>query len=166
MKVGGKVCIFVDMILTFLHSVEFHVICIVVAAAIISLFIRPAKHGEVVQHLLAMHLSADGNDTPSIELTVNEDLTVTLVRYGLTGVCSDGAVSLVVTVVGTDITIEERITAGHYQLEPMQSATVSLDFLRPKLYHLRYNGENGGTLFAATPLRIRPGIHIVRPLTF
>ncbi len=153
------------MLLTFLHSIEFYVICIVVAAAVVSLFLRPASHGESVQHLLASRLCADGDETPSIELTVNEDLTVTLVRHGLTGVCSDGAVSLVVNVAGTDISIEERITDGHYNLEPMQSAVFTLDFLRPSLYHLRYSSESAGSLFAATPLRIRPGIHIVRPLS-
>lgn len=152
------------MLLTFLHSIEFYVICVVVAAAVVALFMRPASHGESVQHLLASRLSADGDEVPSIELTVNEDLTVTLIRHGLNRVCSDGAVSLVVNVTGTDIAIEERVTSGHYNLDPMQSAIFSLDFLRPALYHLRYNSESEGSLFAATPLRIRPGIHIVRPL--
>ena len=152
------------MLLTFLHSIEFYVICIVVAAAVVALFLRPASQGESVQHLLASRLSAEGDETPSIELIVNDDLTVTLVRHGLNGVCSDGAVSLVVNVAGTDISIDERITSGHYHLEPMRSAVFSLDFLRPALYHLRYISESEGSLFAATPLRIRPGIHIVRPL--
>lgn len=116
------------------------------------------------------HLSADGDDgsddTPSIELLVEQDGSVTLTRHGLYGlVHASGALSLVVNVAGFDISVEERLTPGRPAAdvpEPVE-ARFTLDFLGAERYHLRYYSEATGGL-AVTPLHVRPGIHIVKPL--
>lgn len=151
-------------------SIEFYVIAAVVAAAVVGLCVRPSSKGEAVTRLLAGRLFAGGDDgsddTPSIELLVEQDGSVTLTRHGLYGlVHASGALSLVVNVAGFDISVEERLTPGRPASdvpEPVE-ARFTLDFLGAERYHLRYYSEATGGL-AVTPLHVRPGIHIVKPL--
>lgn len=153
-----------------LDSIEFYVIAAVVAAAVVGLCVRPSSKGEAVTRLLAGILSAgddDGSDaTPSIELLVEQDGSVTLTRRGLYGmVHASGAMSLVVNVAGFDISVEERLTPGRPVADVPEPAEAhfTLDFLGAERYHLRYYSEATGGL-AVTPLHVRPGIHIVKPL--
>ncbi|MDE6587480.1 MAG: hypothetical protein K2K40_04010 [Paramuribaculum sp.] len=162
-----------------LDSIEFYVIAAVAASAVVGLCVRPSSKGEAVTRLLAGELSAatpapeeplstpkGAEATPAIELLVEPDGSVTLTRLGLDGmVHASGALSLVVNVAGFDISIEERLTPGRPVAdtpEPM-SARFTLDFLGAERYHLRYYSEATGGL-AVTPLHVRPGIHIVKPL--
>lgn len=151
-------------------SIEFYVIAAVVASAVVGLCVRPSSKGEAVTRLLAGELSPasdDGADsTPSIELLVEEDGSVTLTRRGLDGmVHASGALSLVVNVAGFDISVEERLTPGRPAADVPEPAEArfTLDFLGAERYHLRYYSEATGGL-AVTPLHVRPGIHIVKPL--
>lgn len=152
-------------------SIEFYVIAAVVASAVVGLCVRPSSKGEAVTRLLAGELSpADDNgtadSTPSIELLVEEDGSVTLTRRGLDGmVHASGALSLVVNVAGFDISVEERLTPGRPEADVPEPAEArfTLDFLGAERYHLRYYSEATGGL-AVTPLHVRPGIHIVKPL--
>lgn len=151
-------------------SIEFYVIAAVVASAVVGLCVRPSSKGEAVTRLLAGELSPardDGADsTPSIELLVEEDGSVTLTRRGLDGmVHASGALSLVVNVAGFDISVEERLTPGCPEADVPEPAEArfTLDFLGAERYHLRYYSEATGGL-AVTPLHVRPGIHIVKPL--
>lgn len=149
-------------------SVEFYVICAVVAAAVVAFSARPASRGPAAQHLLAGTLleAAPGSEParPSIELTVNPDLSVTLVRHGLAEVDMSGAVSLAVEVKGFDIDIRERATHGRGHGHEAAAALFTLDFLAPERYHLRYTAD-GAQETATGALNVRPGIHILRPLT-
>lgn len=86
-----------------------------------------------------------------------------LTRSGLAGLTSAGAVSLAVTVTGTDVAIEERITGATSPSEPVDTALFTLDFLRPGRYHVRYNSSSLG-LFSAFTLSVRPGASLTRPL--
>lgn len=151
-------------------SIEFYVIAAVVASAVVGLCVRPSSKGEAVTRLLAGELSPAGDDgadsTPSIELLVEEDGSVTLTRRGLDGmVHASGALSLVVNVAGFDISVEERLTPGRPEADVPEPAEArfTLDFLGAERYHLRYYSEATGGL-AVTPLHVRPGIHIVKPL--
>ena len=147
----------------FLGSVEFYVYATLVAAAIVAFLARPSSRGEARQHLLAGELSnasnrswSDSNSAqPAISLIVRDDGAVVLFRHGIEGVSSSGAVSLAITVIGFDITIEERIVPGNNLDDPIDTATFVLDFLAPDRYHLKYN-SSATSSFAATTLLVRP----------
>lgn len=147
----------------FLSSVEFYVYATLVAAAIVAFLARPSSRGEARQHLLAGELSnATGRNwgeiatvQPAISLIVRDDGAVVLFRHGIDGVSTSGAVSLAITVIGFDITIEERIVPGNDIDEPIDTATFVLDFLAPDRYHLKYNSSSTSR-FATTTLLVRP----------
>ena len=147
----------------FLSSVEFYVYATLVAAAIVAFLARPSSRGEARQHLLAGELSnasnrswSDSNSAqPAISLIVRDDGAVVLFRHGIEGVSSSGAVSLAITVIGFDITIEERIVPGNNLDDPIDTATFVLDFLAPDRYHLKYN-SSATSSFVATTLLVRP----------
>lgn len=147
----------------FLGSVEFYVYATLVAAAIVAFLARPSSRGEARQHLLAGKLSnasnrswSDSNSAqPAISLIVRDDGAVVLFRHGIEGVSSSGAVSLAITVIGFDITIEERIVPGNNLDDPIDTATFVLDFLAPDRYHLKYN-SSATSSFVATTLLVRP----------
>lgn len=147
----------------FLGSIEFYVYATLVAAAIVAFLARPSSRGEARQHLLAGELSNASNRSwsdnasvsPAISLIVRDDGAVVLFRHGIEGVTSSGAVSLAVTVIGFDITIEERIVPGNNLDDPIDTATFVLDFLAPDRYHLKYN-SSATSSFVATTLLVRP----------
>lgn len=147
-----------------LGSVEFYVYATVVAAAIVAYLARPSSRGEARQYLLAGELSNVSNRTwtdlptlpPSISIIVREDGAVVLFRHGVEGVSTSGAVSLAITVIGYDITIEERIVPGNNLDDPIDTATFVLDFLAPDRYHLKYN-SSATSRFATATLLVRPG---------
>lgn len=146
------------------ERVEFYVIAAFVAASVIAYFCRPASRGAAREFLLAGELEpATGTSTPSIELTCNEDGTVTLTRHGLQATGPDGAVSLAVNVIGFDIDIQERIVAGRWPATGLMQATFTLGFLARERYHLTYNSDSTN-LFMATPLHVRAGIHISKAM--
>lgn len=146
-----------------LGSIEFYVYATLVAAAIVAFLARPSSRGEARQHLLAGELSNASNRSwsdnasvsPAISLIVRDDGAVVLFRHGIEGVTSSGAVSLAVTVIGFDITIEERIVPGNNLDDPIDTATFVLDFLAPDRYHLKYN-SSATSSFVATTLLVRP----------
>lgn len=147
----------------FLGSIDFYVYATLVAAAIVAFLARPSARGEARQHLLAGELSnttkrswSDSNSVqPAISLIVRDDGAVVLFRHGIEGVSSSGAVSLAITVIGFDITIEERIVPGNNLDDPIDTATFVLDFLAPDRYHLKYNSSATSSFVAAT-LLVRP----------
>ena len=146
-----------------LGSVEFYIYATVVAAAIVAYLARPSSRGEVRQYLLAGELSNASNRAwtdlptlpPSISIIVRDDGAVVLFRHGVEGVSTSGAVSLAITVIGYDITIEERIVPGNNLDDPIDTATFVLDFLAPDRYHLKYN-SSATSRFATATLLVRP----------
>lgn len=146
-----------------LGSVEFYIYATVVAAAIVAYLARPSSRGEARQYLLAGELSNASNCAwtdlptlpPSISIIVRDDGAVVLFRHGLDGVSTSGAVSLAITVIGYDITIEERIVPGNNLDDPIDTATFVLDFLAPDRYHLKYN-SSATSRFATATLLVRP----------
>ena len=97
-------------------------------------------------------------------------------RQCLTGLTSDGAVSLAVKVTGFDVDIRERRVGARPQRdrswgdwddatytdapEP-DTATFTLDFLASERYHVTYRRDDE-TIDAAFRLHVRPGITVKR----
>lgn len=146
------------------QSVEFYVLALLVAAVIVAFAVKPSARGEAKQYLLASTLLRCDVATTEIELESMDDFTVRLVRRGVPDVTETGAVSLAVTVIGRDVTIEERIVFGRRQAEPVDTAVFVLDFLGCDRYHIVYKSEPTG-LLAATMFNNRPGYRVVKPLS-
>lgn len=150
---------------SFLTSTEFYVIASLAAAAIVGLCVKPQSRGEALEHLLAGNLCdlSDIDPASRLTLTCDSDGKILLTRHGLAGLTADGAVSLSVKRIGTEITIEERITPATTG-EPIDSALFTLDFIPPGRYHIRYNSESTG-LFSAFTMTVRPSSTLTRPLS-
>ena len=153
--------------MAFFSEVEFYVLAVLTAAAVVGLCVKPSAKGEARQYLLAGKLGDENPDgTPSIEIEVTDQGSVILTRRGLSGlVHPDGAVSLAVNVAEFDITIDERIVAGHSEaaVPEVTTARFTIDFLGRERYHLKSRSEALGVM-AATSLHVRPGIKISRKL--
>lgn len=150
----------------FYQSVEFYVIAFLVAAVILAFSMKPPKKGAARTFLLAGELLADGEESPSICLEAMESGYVKLLRTGVEGVNSNGAVSLAVRLEGFDVVIEERLVKGREDenATPVNSAEFLLDFFGRERYHIRYQSESTG-LFAVATLNNRPGYKVSKPLS-
>lgn len=147
------------------HTVEFYVIAVVIAAMIIGFIARPATRGEARQFLIAGELSYTGkHDIPAISIEVLDSGLVILRRHAVENMTTSSAVSIAITIIGWDISIEERLSNGYSTDQPIDLATFHIDFLATERYHLRYNSETTG-LFTATSINIRPGYSITKQLT-
>ena len=89
-------------------------------------------------------------------------MRVIITRRGVDCVANDGAVSLAVTTIGFDLTIEERITPGKGRPQPC-SAMFILTGFGAERYHIQYRNSHLG-LLAAFSLPVRQGVAINRPL--
>lgn len=154
-----------------LSGVEFYVVAVILAAAVIALCVRPSGRGEARVHMLAGILCSnadrptdhDSEPAPAVTLQCLDDGTVLLTRTGLGPLTDSGALSLVVTVTGLDIDIAEKLTAGKVGDTPVDTALFTLDFLAPERYHLRYHTDHTDRMAAFT-LHNRPGIAFTRQL--
>lgn len=145
------------ILLSIFQSVEFYVIAVVAAAAIVAFMSVRQAPGPVRTILLGSTLSTTGNTTPAIELECLDDGSVMLTRHGVAGVTEAGAVSAAITVKGFDVKIEERIVAGNPAYSPADTATFLLDFMGAEHYFISYVSQQAD-LFAAVTLHNRPGI--------
>ncbi len=149
-----------------INSVEFYVVAATVAAAVIALCSRPSSRGEARTHLLSGTLCDCEDANPNVQaldITCHEDRSVALTRRGLDGMTTSGAVSLAVTVIGFDITIEERIVTDLRPGQPINTALFTIDFLASERYHIRYNSETTSGFIAFT-LHNRPGMRVTKLL--
>lgn len=160
-------CTFVLMILAFvLSSVEMYVLLALLAAAVLALCMKPSKRGEAVTHMYAGTLCSLEElpiDKPYIDFQCLESGNVLLTRRGLQNLTDSGAVSLVVKVIGFDVTIEERVVYGRGEGESVNTALFTLDFMAAERYFIRYISEPTSTAASLT-LNNRPDMHISRPL--
>lgn len=157
-----------------LSSVEMYVMAAVAAAAVIALCVKPSSKGEARQYLLGGVLcdfdgdggvEASDDDSafgPTIIMECLDNGNVLLTRRGLSGMTDAGAVSLAISVVGYDVTIEERLVEKSGGL-PVNTALFTLDFLAPERYHIHYISEQTASASAFT-LHNRPGLHLSRTL--
>ncbi len=166
--------------MTFFHSTEFYIILFIAAAAIVAFAAIPHGHGAVREFLLGGRLIADDEPVsdallpsgrishPAIEVVCGDDGVVSLIRHGLAGVDTDGAVSAKVEVNGFNITVYERIAQGQRHTNvsttsdrfasPVSTAVFTLDFLASERYYLRYESELSSSS-ATLAFRNIPGYH-------
>lgn len=148
----------------FFSSIEFYVIAVIVAAAVIGLTARPASRGEARTWLLPASLkpATDPLPAPSITITCDDRYDLTIRR---TGLGATESLSLCVTMIGHDISIEEHAApalpgSGSGAME----AEVTLTFTGPTRYHLSYSAP-AMSLFTAVQFTARPGTNIHKDLT-
>lgn len=150
----------------FFHTTEFFVIAAVIAALIVGFMALPAKRGEARQFFVEalVGISDTPDSDPSITLICRDDGTVTLIRNGLHGVYTSGMVNLAITVVGYDVTIQERLVEGSDRDPMADQAVATLTMLARERYHIAYVSESISR-FASLTLNNRPGLRAVRQLT-
>lgn len=153
------------IVLSIFQTVEFYVLTVFVAAAIVGLAAMPSRRGAARQQLVAGTLTFDDAPSqPGIVAIVNDDLSLTIYRFGLENVAESGAYSLAVTFIGFDITIEERLTYGRPTGFEATGAHATITGLASERYHILYKSEATGRN-AAFSLNIRPGNRIDRLLS-
>lgn len=154
------------------QSVEFYVISVLFAAAVIAAAAKPSLKGAVRTYLYGGTLIDDGRgaegEEPSIVVSYSEEGHILhLERRGLTGVDFDmGAYSIAVNVAGFDVTIDERLTPGATRNgieNPATGAETDIDCLGPERYHFQYRSESLGRNCSFT-LTLRPGVELERKL--
>lgn len=146
-------------------SIEFYVVAVFIAAAVIGLAAMPRSKGEARTFLYAGELAPD--ITPSeagILAHVDNHGRLEIYRYGLEGISMAGAYSLAVKIIGFDVTIEERLTTGTRSAENAAIGFASIDCLGPERYHIQYRSEATGRS-AAFSINIRPGNEVKRLLS-
>lgn len=144
-------------------SAEFYVIAAVIAAAIVALAAIPSRRGAAVLTTYpGTIIDEDTLQQPAIDVEVDPDLRLIITRRGIDSVAADGAVSLAVTTIGFDLTIEERITPGKGRPQSC-SAMFILTGFGAERYHIQYRNSHLG-LLAAFSLPVRDGVKINRPL--
>lgn len=157
----------------FLHSVEFYVILLVIAAFCVGLLAIPAGSGPVetdfADGLLSFSPEGEADPSPRLEIECREDGTVKIQRFGLpAGLDSAATVALAISRKGFDISIEERITPGSRPLlasetTPVNTAVFYLPTLARERYHFRYNSDSTSSFTSFTLLN-RPGLRSTRPI--
>lgn len=153
------------MILSIFQTVEFYVVMVFIAAAVVGLAAMPSRRGEARQQLVAGELIYDAAPSvPGIVIIVNDDATFTIYRFGLENVAESGAFSLVVTFIGFDITIDERVVYGRQDGRMATAAQATIKGVAPERYHILYRSEATGRN-AALSLNMRPGNRIDRELS-
>lgn len=150
---------------SFIGSVEFYVIAAFVAAAVIAAVAKPSSKGAARTFFYAGELlpDAEAEAEAAVDCRVNERGDLEITRRGLEGVGTDGAWSLAVEIIGQDVTIRERLTAGRPDSAPVGAARATIDCLGPDRYHFHYVSEATKT-DTAFYLTVRPGATVCRPL--
>ena len=126
------------------HSVEFYVIAFVVAMALITLLIGQRSRGEATTNIDQFDLSPSNAEVAGQLVITSEDTDrVAIARTGLPLYEGD-TVILVSTIIDDKWHIEEkRATKGRGPNIEMDGA-VTISFLRPGRYHVRYDSEITG----------------------
>lgn len=144
-----------------LLSTELCVLGVFAAAAIVAYCVRPAHRGPVTQHFLPGTLG-DTPVTPGmpwLEVTVEPDMSVIIIRRGLDSVDLDGgAVNLSMTISDFNIDIRERRITGYGTSTPATTARFTADFLAAEHYRITYRRDQEEITLVFT-INIRPGIH-------
>lgn len=144
------------------NSVEFYILTAFVAAAIIAFAAMPSRRSAARSFFYGGELFADAAPSgPGIVAIVEDDGRLAIHRFGLQNIGLDGAYSVAVTIIGFDVTIEERLTAGSAASDRSMAGKVLIDCLGPERYHFHYRNEAMGRS-AAFSLNIRPGNRLDR----
>ena len=138
-----------------IHSVEFYVLALFVAFALLGVVFGRSEHSPARTHLAAYETEPDSeihsDDDHWIRLSGQPDGKVLIERQGLE-LAQGEAVNLVATIVDDKLTIvEKRGLAGQGEATPCK-AWVNVDWMPGQRLHIRYEseltGEWGTTTFA------------------
>lgn len=153
------------MILSVFQTVEFYIISAFIAAAVIAAAAMPSRRSAARTFLYGGNLSdRNGPGEPAVTFIVETNGDVTVMRDGLDGITESGAYSIAVTIIGFDVTIEERLTPGRPADPAIYAGYTTMNCLGNERYHFHYKSEMTGRS-AAFQLNIRPGNRITRPLS-
>lgn len=145
-------------------SIEFYVICAFLAASVIAISALPSRRGAARSFFYAGDLLFDVSPSqPGIVAEVDEHGMLNIYRFGLEGVGESGAYSLALTIIGFDVTIDERLTPGRRGEPQATAAHVRIDSLGRERYHFHFRSDATGRS-AAFNLNISPGNRIERRL--
>lgn len=144
-----------------LHSVEFYVILLTVAALAVGLIVKPRDKGQAETTFATGRLSRDVDTTPRLQFRCLDNGDLEITRSGLAGLTSSATVAIAITRIGFDISIEERITPSGESGEPVERATFVIPDLARERYHITYNSA-AYSAFLATTLPLKPGISFTR----
>ena len=146
------------------NTVEFYILTAFIAAAVIAFAAMPSQKSAARNFFYAGDLFSDAEPSaPGIVAIVEDDGRLAIHRFGLQNIGMDGAYSIAVTIIGFDVTIEERLTAGTDVVGMATAGKVVLDCLGAERYHIHYRNEAMGRS-AAFSLNIRPGNRVDRLL--
>ncbi len=130
----------------FIGSLEFYVIALAVAVALIVLMMRPNDKGEALSFFARGVIGSDDGSN-DLEITTDANGRLEWVRHGVAIDSTDCQINCAVTVIDHDIKIvEKRVTDRLAAISP-QTCSVKfscMDTLRPGRYHLRYESEWSG----------------------
>lgn len=146
---------------TFIHSTEFYVILLTIAAIAVGLLVKPSQRGQAETTFVTGEPERDVDTTPRIEIRCLDNGDVELRRCGLHGLTSSATIALAITKIGFDLSIEERVTPGNPADTPVERATFIIKGLANERYHLKYNSSSF-SIFLATILPNQPGIAFTR----
>ena len=147
------------MILSVFQTVEFYIISAFIAAAVIAAAAMPSRRSAARTFLYGGNLSdRNGPGEPAVTFIVETNGDVT------DGITESGAYSIAVTIIGFDVTIEERLTPGRPADPAIYAGYTTMNCLGNERYHFHYKSEMTGRS-AAFQLNIRPGNRITRPLS-
>ncbi len=152
------------IILSIFQTVEFYIVAAFMAAAVVAAASMPSRRSSARMYTYGGTLRTDAAMSEAgIIAQVNDSGELVIHRFGLDNLTTSGAYSIAVTIIGFDVTIEERITCDRFENTPATAAYVSLDCLGPERYHFLYKSEATGRS-ASFSLNIRPGNRIDRLL--
>lgn len=124
----------------------------------------PSRRGAARTFLFGGTLRTDAAPSePGIVALVNDRGELEIHRFGLEYMSEDGAYSLAVTIIGFDVTIEERLTPGRLPLNNVTAAYAAMDCFGAERYHFQYRSEVLGRTTSFS-LNIRPGNRLERRL--
>lgn len=153
------------IIAAFFTSVEFYVVAVIIAAAVIAYASRPASVGAIRHFVLVGNLcefTDDDNVQPRVAVRCTDSGDVLLSRFGLENLTTSGGVSLVIDVKGFEITIEERVATAEGG-EEVNTALFNLEFMGHERYSVRYENKDM-ELIALFTINNWPGMEFVTPL--
>ena len=135
------------------------------AAAFVAYVARPRGRGEAEKRLVAGELlpAQVGKDVtertsqPHLHVRCGGGGRVVIERLNVDGLTQSGAMSLAVTTIGKDVSIELRLSEGYRDDEPMRGARFELDLSGYEWRHVRWDEPESG-LWCAFSLHVREGI--------
>lgn len=147
------------------NTVEFYIVTAFIAAAVVGYAALPSRRDPVRQLLVAGDL-LDGYapSEPGIVARVADNGDLEIYRFGIDSLADTGAYSLAVTIIGFDITVDERITPGRRGTAAVTAARAAIGGLGAERYHFLYRSDATGRS-ASFSLNIRPGNRIERRLS-